>query len=167
MNSKKLMIAFIAVSIAALIVSSFAVFAVARTYSTSLMRDESDSLAEEITPPQISVSAPAESTSLDALSTPPSETEAAETSDTHETTAEIDEAESTAAETTISLTEPAFFRLTLSGERLVILSPEGEEVYERIVDQYGFHPKDREALSSGIDFSELEEAMSAVYDLIS
>ena len=91
MNSKKLMIAFIAVSIAALIVSSFAVFAVARTYSTSLMRDESDSLAEEITPPQISVSAPAESTSLDVLSTPPSETEAAETSDTHETTAEIKE----------------------------------------------------------------------------
>ena len=50
---------------------------------------------------------------------------------------------------------------------IVILSPEGEEVYERIVDQNGFHPKDREALSSGIDFSELEEAMSAVYDLIS
>lgn len=164
MNSKKLMIAFVAVSIAALIVSSVAVFAVARTYSAALAREETAAIAEDITPPEISASIPAESVPIEVLTAPL--TEAEETSAIPETTEEVTSAEETTESTTAAVTEAAF-TLTLSEGRLVILSPEGAAVYERIIDSYDLHPKDREALSSGIDFPDLAEAMSAVYDIIS
>ena len=164
MNSKKLMIAFVAVSIAALIVSSVAVFAVARTYSAALARDNG-SPAEDITPPEISASIPAESAPIEVLTDLP--TEAEETSEIPEITDEDTSAEETTESTTAAVTEAAAFTLTLSEGRLVILSPEGAAVYERIIDSSDLHPKDREALSSGIDFPDLAEAMSAVYDIIS
>ncbi len=167
MNSQKLMVAFIAVSIAALIVSSFAVFAVARTYSASLARDTGEALAEVITPPEISASVPAESTPPEVTSPPSTESETAETSEAPETPAEVVETEKTVEEMTAEQTEAAVFTLTLSDGRLVILSPDGEAVYERIIDPSSLHPKDRDALSSGMDFSDLAESMSAVYDLIS
>ena len=167
MNSKKLMVAFVAVSIAALIVSSFAVFAVARTYSASLARDDCEAPAEDIAPPEISASVPAESEPPELTSEPETEEESAETTSPPETTAEVTEAEVSVEETTASETEVSAFTLTLSDGRLVILSPEGEVVYERIVDPSSLHPKDRDALFSGMDFPGLDEAMSAVYDLIS
>ena len=164
MNSKKLMIAFVAVSIAALIVSSVAVFAVARTYSAALARDNG-SPAEDIAPPEISASIPAESTPVEAPGEPLTEDE--ETSVIPEMTDEVTSAAETTGSTTAAVTEAVAFTLTLSAGRLVILSPEGEAVYERIIDPSDLHPKDREALSSGIDFPDLAGAMSAVYDLIS
>lgn len=165
MNSQKLMIAFVAVSIAALIVSSVAVFAVARTYSEALAREETAAIAEDITPPEISASIPAESAPIDVLTDPL--TEAEETSAIPEITDEDTSAEETTESTTAAVTEADTFTLTLSEGRLVILSPEGAALYERIIDSSDLHPKDREALSSGIDFPDLAEAMSAVYDIIS
>ena len=170
MNSKKLMIAFVAVSIAALIVSSFAVFAVAITYSASLARDNAESPSEDIAPPEISASIPAESVPLEIVSEPSTEADSSEESEEStvpETTDEVTSTEETEEITTDRQTEPSGFILKLSGSRLSILSPEGEIVYERIIDPTGLHPKDREALSTGIDFPELAVAMSAVYDIIS
>ena len=165
MNSKKLMVAFVAVSIAALIVSSFAVFAVARTYSASLARDDCDTPTEDIVPPEISASIPADSEPPELTTEPATEAESAETTAPTETTAEVDEV--SIDETTDAETGATVFTLKLSDGRLVILSPKGEAVYERIVDPSSLHPKDRDALYLGMDFPELAEAMSAVYDLIS
>ena len=165
MNSKKLLIAFTAVSIAALIVSSFAVFAVARTYSASLARERTEFEAEDITPPEISASIPAESDFFDETSTPESEEE--ETSAIPETTSVTVETEVITEDTTADITEAPSFTLSLSGGRLVIFSSDGESVYERIIDESDLRQKDREALLTGIDFPDLTEAMSAVYDLIS
>ncbi len=165
MNSKKLLIAFIAVSIAALVVSSFAVFAVAKTYSAALARERTEGEAEDITPPEISASLPAESDLYEETSSP--ETDAAETSALPETTTETVSTEVTTEDTTAEVTEIVGFTLSLSGDRLVIVSPDGESVYERIIDESDLHPNDREALLAGIVFPELSDAMSAVYDLIS
>ena len=165
MNSKKLLIAFTAVSIAALIVSSFAVFAVARTYSASLARERTELEAEDITPPEISASIPAESDYFDETSSP--ETEAADTTALPETTAEAAATNVTTEDTTAEVTEKTGFTLSLSGGRLVILSPDGESVYERIIDEDDLRQNDRNSLLAGIDFPELSDAMSAVYDLIS
>ncbi len=167
MNSQKLTVAFVAVSIGALIVSSFAVFAVARTYSASLARETEEDLAEVITPPELSASVPAESPPPEVTSPPSAESEAAETTAGTETTEEIFETEKSVEETAAVQTEAAVFTLTLSDGRLIILSPEGEAVYERIIDPSSLHPKDRDALFSGMDFSDLDESMNAVYDLIS
>ena len=165
MNSKKLLIAFTAVSIAALIVSSFAVFAVARTYSAALAREHTDAQAEDIVPPEISASIPAESDFFDVTSSP--ETEAADTTALPETTAEAAATNVTTEDTTAEITEKTSFTLSLSGGRLVILSPDGESVYERIIDKDDLRQNDRNSLLAGIDFPELSDAMSAVYDLIS
>ena len=62
---------------------------------------------------------------------------------------------------------PAAFTLILAEDKLVILSQDGERVYERTTDASRLHPKDRERLTAGISFETREEAMSAVYDLIS
>ncbi len=171
MNSKKLLIAFTAVSIAALIVSSFAVFAVARTYSAALAREQTEAQAEDITPPEISASLPAESDFYEITSPPETEsitaTEVEGTSALSETTTETVSTEVTTEETSTEVTEKVGFTLSLSGGRLAILSPDGESVYERIIDESDLRPNDREALLAGIDFPELEDAMSAVYDLIS
>ena len=169
MNSKKLLIAFTAVSIAALIVSSFAVFAVARTYSASLAKDRTEAQAEDITPPEISASIPAESEPHETCDTTTASTEAetTETTVSTETTALAAPTDTTADSETADVTEKVGFKLSLSGGRLVILSPDGESVYERIIDESDLRTKDRDALLAGIYFPDLNDAMSAVYDLIS
>ena len=165
MNSKKLLIAFTAVSIAALIVSSFAVFAVARTYSAAFARDRTEE-AEDIAPPEVSASIPAESDPIEVTTAPciegDTETEAAGTSEIPDATAEA-----TTEEEPAELTEKSCFTLSLSGGTLVITSPDGEEVYKRIIDESDLRQNDREALLAGIEFPALSDAMSAVYDLIS
>lgn len=176
MNSKKLMIAFVAISIAALVVSSFAVFAVARTYNTVLSNGSSEVIGEDIAPPEVSPSLPAETAEFDEETTPATDaenvsdtlTETAETSDLAETTeTEVLSSEVTAAKEIPEATEATGFTLKLAGGRLVILSPDGESVYERIIDESALHPKDRNTLISGAVFPDLPQAMSAVYDLIS
>ena len=168
MNSKKLLIAFTAVSIAALIVSAFAVFAVARTYSASLERDRTEYEAEDISPPEISASLPAERDSDEVTAAAPeNQTETEEISETPDTTAETVSAEVTAEENTTEVTENIGFTLKLSSGRLVIRDSDGESVYERIIDESDLRPNDRNVLLEGIVFPELADAMSAVYDLIS
>jgi hypothetical protein len=69
--------------------------------------------------------------------------------------------------TTEEVTLPAVFTLVIDGDSLAILSPDGERVYERITDRARIHPKDLEVLLEGITFDTREDAMSAVYDIIS
>lgn len=170
MNTKTLTVAFAAISIAALIVSSFAVFAVARTYSASLARECSEGVSEDITPPEISASLPAES-HIDEETTPPeseSETSSTQTEPPETTLSDSEALPPKTTENPVAQTEAApSFTLSLSGDRLMILSPDGGSVYERIIDADDLHPKDREALLTGIAFPDLSGAMSAVYDLIS
>ncbi len=155
MNAKKLIIAFVTVSVAALIVSAFAVFTVARTYSRSLSTE-----AETAPPPPETTSEPEETQALPTVNDHPETdgTEAAgeETAAAPETTCPE---ETTAA--------PRLFTLTLSDGRLIITSPEGERVYERMIDEGGIRSGDRKLLAEGIGFKDLDGAMSAVYDLIS
>ena len=177
MNSKSLIISFVAVSVAALIVSSFAVFAVAKTYAVFLADSEDDSGifvdAEEIIPPEMSaVSVPDASvaeTNQYEVSTESeetaSQTETTETMTEPEIVTSAEESPQTDAET--APPAPVGFILSLSGGKLIITSPDGEAVYERIIEISDLLAKDRDALLSGIDFPELADAMSAVYDLIS
>ena len=169
MNSKKLLITFAAVSVAALIVSSFAVFAVARTYSTALLRNQTE--GEIIALPEISASLPEESISRsDTASQETSECETSTEANDEITVSATEEAtssETTEEETPEQTISSVGFTLTLSDGRLIIRTPEGEIVYERIVDESDLRTKDRDALKAGIDFPDQDDAMSAVYDLIS
>ena len=170
MNSQKLLIAFTAVSIAALIVSSFAVFAVAKTYSASLARNVTGGEAEDISPPEISASLPAESGFDETTDTAAESETATLTEDISEPTATESEtvlADVTAEETTAEVTGNIGFTLSLSEGRLVIRGADGGTVYERIIDESDLRHNDRNALIEGIDFPELADAMSAIYDLIS
>ena len=148
MNSKRLIIAFFAVSLAAVAASCGAVISVARTYSNILSDSEAPAVSVIYVYPET-----VEETETAPI--PESETEPP----TEESSAE----ETAAEETTIA----ADFILLIDGDRLVILSPTGERVYERITDVSRVHPKDLEALLSGIAFGSLDDAMSAVYDVIS
>ena len=154
MNSKRLIIAFFAVSLAAVAASCGAVISVARTYSNIL----SDSEA-----PAVSVIYVYPETIAETETAPISETD-----EITETYIDLPAEESTSEETIYEeITLAADFLLIIDGDRLVILSPEGERIYERITDVSRFHPKDLEALSSGITFETFDSAMSAVYDVIS
>lgn len=155
MNSKRLIIAFFAVSLAALAVSCAAVISVARTYNSILAQDESPSIS--YTSPETSEAPPVTEISEIPESSEPEE----------DITVFQPEEPSTEEITTEEVTLPALFTLLLDGDRLLILSPEGERVYERITDAARIHPKDLEALLAGISFDTLEDAMSAVYDIIS
>ena len=154
MNSKRLIIAFFAVSLAAVAASCGAVISVARTYSNIL----SDSEA-----PAVSVIYVYPETVEEIETAPIPETDEITESETEPPTEESSAEETAAEETTIA----ADFILLIDGDRLVILSPAGERVYERITDVSRVHPKDLEALLSGIAFGSLDDAMSAVYDVIS
>lgn len=161
MNSRNLIISFVTVSVAALIVSAFAVFTVARRYAADLSAAGAE---ESVSPPEVT-EAPEESLS------PPETTEASET---EEESSEPPSTEVITASVTEEITEtdavtsiPESFILTLSGDRLVITDPSGETVYERIINASSLNEKDMKALLSGIEFPDKESAMSAVYDLIS
>lgn len=165
MNTKNLIIAFITVSVAALIVSAFAVFAAARSQYAALLASATE--AEDIrTEEAVKI---------------PETTDSPETSSVPETTSEITESETLPAETEppaessedfstdteASTSVPSDYTLKLEGDRLVVKTPEGSTVCERIIDASALHPKDREALEAGISFSDESCAMSAVYDIIS
>ena len=158
MDSKRLIIAFFAVSLAALTVSGAAVISVARTYNSMLTRNETSEKSYD--PPETS-----------RISEVTEIIEVIETTDTiaseEDITVSLSEETTTAEITTETVTAPAVFTLFLGSDRLVILSPEGERVYERITDVARIHPKDLEALLDGISFDTREDAMSAVYDVIS
>ena len=158
MDSKRLIIAFFAVSLAALAVSGAAVISVARTYNSMLTKDETTGKSYE--PPETS-----------RISEVTEVIEIVETTDTtaaqEDITVSLPEETAEAETTTETVTAPAVFTLSLDGDRLVILSPEGERIYERITDRSRIHPKDLEALLGGISFDTREDAMSAVYDVIS
>lgn len=165
MNTKNLIIAFITVSIAALIVSAFAVFAVARSRYEALLTSVTES----------------EDVGTEEATRTPEATASPETSAAAETTAEITESEtlspvteapeetteeiSTSAEESASA--PSGYTLKLEDDRLVVTAPDGTAVCERIIDASSLHPKDRQALDSGILFSDEKSAMSAIYDIIS
>lgn len=161
MNSKNLIISFVTVSIAALIVSAFAVFAVARRYAAELAEKGTE---ETVSTPE-TTEIPDESIP-DTIPTEPPETqvEPMETTAEEDITASVTE-EITETQAVTSASEA--FILSLSGDRLVISDPSGKTVYERIINATELHEKDREALLSGIEFPDSESAMSAVYDLIS
>lgn len=161
MNSRNLIISFVTVSVAALTVSAFAVFTVARRYAAELTERSAE---KSISAPE-STEAPEES-AADTVSTNEPETEegSSETSAEAELTVSATEEITEAAEVT-SASE--HFVLSLSGDRLVITSPAGTTVYERIIDTSELRQKDREALLSGMEFPDKNAAMSAVYDLIS
>ena len=158
MDSKRLIIAFFAVSLAALTVSGAAVISVARTYNSMLTRNETSEKSYD--PPETS-----------RISEVTEIIEVIETTDTiaseEDITVSLPEDTAEAETTTETVTAPAVFTLFLDSDRLVILSPEGERVYERITDVARIHPKDLEALLGGISFDTREDAMSAVYDVIS
>ena len=157
MNSKRLIIAFFAVSLAAVAASCGAVISVARTYSNILSDSEAPAVSVIYVYPET-----VEETETAPIPATDEITEIAK-SDTEPPTEESSAEETTAEETTIA----ADFILFIDGDRLVILSPAGERVYERITDVSRVHPKDLEALLSGIAFGSLDDAMSAVYDVIS
>lgn len=159
MDSKRLIIAFFAVSLAAIAASCAAVVTVGRAYSRMLAR-------EPVEPPSVGVSDTADPLPAPETGTAPdvTETEADLTVFVPERTEPEESEESTPGEETEA---PVAFSLVLSGDRLVILSPEGESVYERITDVRRLHPKDLESLAAGLFFATREEAMRAVYDLVS
>lgn len=165
MNTKNLIIAFITVSVASLIVSAFAVFAVARSrYETMLasateaedIRTEAATKSPETTAAPETSSAPDETFEITESETLQQETDAPEESSEEILT---DAEESTSA--------PSGYTLRLEGDRLVVTAPDGTPVCERIIDASSLHPKDRESLDSGITFSDEKGAMSAIYDIIS
>ena len=161
MNTKKLIIAFITVSIAALIVSAAAVFAAARSQYAALLASVTE---EEITEEDVT-EAPITSSLPETTCSP--ETTFEETSAPEST---LPFEESTSAVTSAvpeETTVPSAFKLKLEGERLVIFDHMGNKIYERIINVSSLHPKDLEALEEGISFSEESEAMSAIYDIIS
>jgi hypothetical protein len=160
MNSKRLIIAFFAVSLAALCVSCFAVISVARTYQAMLEKNTRSPETYE----------------SPVLSRVPDVTEVIEmpdqTSPEEDITVSLTEEVTTEEITTEPITTdtvalPSVFTLLFDGDRLVVLSPKGERVYERITDIARMHPKDLEVLLEGISFDTREDAMSAVYDVIS
>ena len=155
MNSKRLIIAFFAVSLAALTVSCAAVISVARTYNSMLEKDE---VSEKIyvSPETSRVFEVSEIIEIPEATAPE-----------EDITVSLAEEVTTEEITTETVTLPAVFTLLLDGDRLAILSPEGERVYERITDIARIHPKDLEVLLEGIAFDTHEDAMSAVYDVIS
>lgn len=153
MKSKSLIITFVCISIVALIVSAFAVFTVARAYSHGLHGGTETTL-----PFPAESDASQSSASLPTGATEP-ETEASGSDDVSDTT-------STSEPNETSQPEPQAFFLSLKEGRLVI-SRGGERLYERIIDENDLHKKDRELLQKGIEFTDYEKAMSAVYDLIS
>ena len=159
MDSKRLIIAFFAVSLAAIAVSCAAVVSVGRAYGSMLAKEEevrtasvSESRETDITKAREETSAATEGTDEDTLAVP--ESTAPESTD--ESTSQHEETSA-----------PEAFTLLFAEDRLVILSPLGERVYERMTDASLLHPKDLERLTSGISFDTREDAMSAVYDLIS
>ena len=159
MNSRNLIVAFVTVSIAALIVSCFAVISVARTYSAALASEreaESVAVREQTSGPRDEVTEKTPETE---------ESTREETSTSPETSAVPDTTE--AEPVTESTEEASDFVLSFASDRLVIRDPEGNVIYERLIERSYLHPKDLEALLIGISFPDNESAMSAVYDLIS
>ncbi len=165
MNTKNLIVAFITVSVAALVVSAFAVFAVARSRYEAMLtsvteaediRTEEPTRAPETTAAPETSALPEETSEITESETLPQETDAPVESTVEITT---DTEETTAA--------PSGYTLKLDGDRLVVSAPDGTSVCERIIDASSLHPKDREALISGIVFSDEKGAMSAIYDIIS
>ncbi len=171
MNTKNLIVAFITVSIAALIVSAFAVFAVARSRYEAMLTSvtEADDILTEEPTRSPETTAVSETSAITETSDIPEETSEVTESETlpqetdtpEESTAEVwaDTEETTAA--------PSGYTLKLKGDRLIVSAPDGTPVCERIIDASSLHPKDREALISGISFSDEKGAMSAIYDIIS
>jgi hypothetical protein len=160
MNSKRLIIAFFAVSLAALCASCAAVISVARTYNSLLFRAE---ITEAVEYPHETRVVP-ETTDFTDIPEITFSEEDITVSLTEEVT---DEAAVTEEITTEESTIPAFFTLIIDNDKLVIISPEGERIYERITAADRLHPKDLEVLITGISFDTREDAMSAVYDIIS
>ena len=165
MNTKKLIVSFITVSIAALIVSAFAVFSVARSRYEAMLTsvtEAEDIHTEEATRSPVMTAAPETSALPEGTSEmTESETLVQETEAPTESTADV----STDTEETTEA--PSGYRLKLDGDRLIVNAPDGSSVCERIIDISSLHPKDREALTSGIVFSDERSAMSAIYDIIS
>lgn len=171
MNTKHLITAFITVSIAALIVSAFAVFAAARSQYAAILASATD--AEEIRTEE--AAAAPEATASPEISTAPEASSAAETITeasesealTDETEAPAESREEAASDTEEISSAPAGYTLKLEGDRLVLSDPEGNPVSERIISASSLHPKDKESLEKGLLFSDESDAVSAIYDIIS
>ena len=161
MNTKNLIIAFITVSIAALIVSAAAVFAAARSQYAALLTSATE---KEITEESI-IEAPKTSSAPETTCAP--ETTFEETSAPESTVLFEEITSAITSAVPEETTAPSAFMLKLEGERLVIFDPVGNKIYERIINVSSLHPKDLEALEEGIAFSEESKAMSAIYDIIS
>ncbi|MGM9643151.1 MAG: hypothetical protein ACI3XI_08080 [Eubacteriales bacterium] len=153
MKSKSLIITFVCISIVALIVSAFAVFTVARAYSHGLQG------GTETTLPVSEYSDTPDSTAAVPTGGGDPETETAEADETSKA-AESSEQDDTAQPA------PQNFVLILKDGRLVVSRGE-DKLYERIINENDLHEKDRDLLQKGIEFSDFEKAMSAVYDIIS
>ena len=167
MNTKNLIIAFITVSIAALIVSAFAVFAAARSQYSALLTSATEAPHFDKTEVTEKIKAPETTFIPETSSSPETSKEIPETETCAETFTEetqIDISTETEAETSQT---PSAYILKLEGDRLVLLSPDGTAIRERIISSASLHPKDREALLAGISFSDENDAMSAIYDIIS
>lgn len=171
MNTKNLIVAFITVSVAALIVSAFAVFAVARSkFDTMLasVTEAEDIRTEEVTTTPETTAGP-ETSAIPETSVIPEETSVMTESETlpEETAVPAESTSEITTDTEETTAAPSGYTLKLEGERLVVSAPDGTRVCERIIDASSLHPKDREALTSGIVFSDERSAMSAIYDIIS
>ena len=129
MNTKNLIIAFITVSIAALIVSAFAVFAVARSQYSALLASATE--AEDIRTEEIQempeASAVPQTSEISETTSDITETEAL-TEGTEIPEESSEENTSVAEESTIS---PSGYTLKLEGDRLIVTAPDGEPVCGR------------------------------------
>lgn len=165
MNTKNLIVAFITVSVAALIVSAFAVFAVARSRLNTMLASTTE--AEDIRTEEPTRSP--ETTAIPETSAIPEET--SEVTESETLSQESEAPEESTVEITTDMEEttvvPSGYTLKLEGDRLILSAPDGTPVCERIIDASLLHPKDREALTSGIVFSDEKSATSAIYDIIS
>lgn len=165
MNTKNLIVAFITVSVAALIVSAFAVFAVARSKFDTMLASVTE--AEDIRTEEVTTTP--ETTAIPETFAIPEETSVMTESETlpEETAVPAGSTAEITTDTEETTAAPSGYTLKLEGERLVVSAPDGTRVCERIIDASSLHPKDREALTSGIVFSDERSAMSAIYDIIS
>ncbi len=165
MNTKNLIIAFITVSVAALIVSAFAVFAAARSQYAAMLASATE--AEDIRTEEV-IKIPETTASPETSSTPETTSETTEIETLPaETEAPAVSSEDISTDTEETTAAPSGYTLKLEGDRLVVKTPEGTPVCERIIDASALHPKDRAALEAGISFSDESSAMSAIYDIIS
>jgi hypothetical protein len=165
MNGKNLIISFVTVSILSLLVSTAAVFTAARSYSRMLSENHAkkETSGHELSENTSTVTDSIWSAPEDSLSSIPEKIPVTEgNGDTEDESASVTEIPEITTDNEI----PSF-TLFLSGERLKVTDNVGNILYERITDLSDIKENDLVLLRKGIEFPDVDSAISAIYDLIS